>query len=309
MNNKTQKKGSNLVQPSSALGGKKKSNSNRKGRPLDRSVDRSISQLRRNDERTFPSNKDIGTVVRTRLTRTGISNIRSMRLSWVAGFTYVGDGTAGTADAVYFMTATSTWIIRGFAAASSGQVAIAASDRDVGQVYIEDIEKHFARKVIKKMWIHVDSLQPSTANNMMAVIGVSRGPNGVAFSIPITAATAAISANTVGNVSSMTCSFPVDSWEHKTVDITEFIASGSGSRQNEFEIQGAPGASAVTDIYVTTTVPPTIDGEGLIPACFAVAGNSTTAGLRGTKVHQITIEQEVDLLDFLGGMALAAPAG
>lgn len=261
-----------------------------------------------NDVGRFPSNRDVGTVVKTRLTRTGISNIRSLRMSWVAGYVYVGDGTFGTADAVYFQTATLTWLILGMQARSSGQVPIAASDLDVGQIYNDDIEKHFARKVIKRMWIHVDSLQPSTSNNMMAVIGVSRGPGGMAYSVPIGSPTATVTSNTVNNVSSMTMSFPVDSWEHKTVEITDFIAGGSAARQNEFEIQSAP-SSAGTDIYVTTAVPTISDGHGTVPACFAVAGNSTTVGLRGTRVHQITIEQEVDLVDFLGGMAQAAAIG
>jgi hypothetical protein len=248
----------------------------------------------------------IGAVVRTRLTRVGMSDIRSHRVSWVAGYTFVGNGTNGTANSVYFQTASSTWLVKGQGSASSGQAPIAGSDLDLGATYVSDIEKHYARKVVKRMWIHVDSLQPSTSNNMMAVIGISRGPGGMAFSVPISLATAAIPSNTVNQVSSMKNAFPVDSWEHKSVEISEFIAGGSGAKQNEFEIQGAPGSNA--SIYVTSTVIPTIDGDSLIPACIAVAGNCTTTGLQNTKVHQITIEQEVDLLDYVGGMAAIVPS-
>jgi len=272
----------------------------------------SVNQNRRRKPRpkreardgTGPNLGQIGTVVRTRLTRTGISDIRRLRIAAVIGFTYVGNGTNGTANSVYFLTASQTWLIQGLTANSSGQVPVALADTDVGQAYVKDVEKHFVRKVIRRMWLHVDSLQPSTSNNMMAIIGFSRGPGGMARSIPKALATASVTANTVANLASMRGSFPIDSWEHKSIEITEFIASGSGSSQNEFEIIPAPNLGGTSQaIYVTDGTQPTVDGEGLIPACIAVAGNSTTAGLQGTIVHQITIEQEIDLIDYVGGMA------
>jgi hypothetical protein len=236
-----------------------------------------------------------------------MSDIRSHRLSWVIGYTFVGNGTNGTANSVYFQTASSTYLITAQGNNSSGQVPIAACDTDLGATYAADIEKHFARKVIKRMWIHVDSLQPSTSNNMMCVLGVSRGPGGMAYSVPAALATASVTSNTVNQVSSMSKSIPVDSWEHKTLDITEFIAGGSGPRQNEFEIQGAPGTGGGA-IYVNGAGnPPDLDGDSLIPACFAIAGNNTTMTLQNTKVHQISIEQEIDLLDYVGGMSAAKP--
>jgi len=249
----------------------------------------------------------LGAVVRTRLTKMGLSDIRSHRVTWVIGYTYVGDGTKGTANSVYFLpisAGTPTWLIKGQAAGSSGQVPILASDPDLGATYVSDVEKHYARKIIRRMWLHVDSLQPSTSNNMMCVIAPSRGPGGGSYSIPITYATAAVTANTVANVSSMKGAKPVDSWESKTLDITEFIAGGSGVRQNEFEIE----ASLQLKVYITTAVVPSENLEGLVPACFAIAGNNTTAALQGTNVHQISVEQEIDLIDFVGGMAQPEPS-
>lgn len=249
----------------------------------------------------------IGTVARTRLTRTGISDIRSLRICWTAGYTWVGDGTSGTANSVYFLTASDTFIIQGLTTNSSGLVPIAAGDTDIGQTFIADVEKHFARKVIKRMWIHVDSLQPSTANNMMTVFGFGRGGSGGAYSIPITKATASIVANSTANLSSMTGSFCVDSWQNACVEITQFVAGGSGARQNEFSIQSAPGSTSHSKIYPSSGNPPTIDDDSF-PATFGVAGNSTTTALQNTKVHQISFEQEVDLLDYLGGMTAIAAA-
>jgi hypothetical protein len=190
----------------------------------------------------------LGSVVRTKLSRLGLGDIKRLVMSWVAGYTYVGDGTNGTAASVYFLPAsagTPKWLVRGFVAgSSSGQVPIAGSDPDLGQAYIADVEKHFQRKIIRAMRLRLDSLQPSTSNNMMVVVAPSRGPGGTAASVPITYATAAVTANTVENVSSMKGSFPVDSWESKVCDITEFIAGGSGAKQNEFEISKGPSGRA-----------------------------------------------------------------
>jgi hypothetical protein len=252
--------------------------------------------------------RELGAAVRTQLTRQGISDIRGHRVTWVMGYTYIGDGVSGTADAVYFQTASKTWLVRGFGAASSGQTPILSSDLDLGQVYVADVEKHYARKIVRRMWIHVDSLQSSTQNNMVAVIGVSRGPGAAAVSIPDVLATAPVTPNTVENVTSMKSSFPVDSFEHKTQDITWAIAGGSGPRQNEFELSAAPvNVTGAQAFYKNFGVPSVEEVIGVAPACVAVAGNSTLAALRGTRVHLISIEQEIDLLDYIGGMAAPRP--
>jgi len=265
---------------------------------------RSQPRPRRSLDDGPPPTTQVGAVVRSRLTRTGVSDIRNLRVAWTAGYTYVGNGTVGIANKVYFQTRSQAFIIVGNDGGASGQVPIASSDPDVGASYLADIEKHFSRKVIKRMWVHVNSLQPSTANNMVAIFGASRGPGGMAASIPDVSAT--VNFNTVDNVLSMKGSFPIDSWEHRTEEITAFIAGGAGSRQNEFEIQSAP--KVTNGIYGGGAGnAPTIDGDTLIPACFAIAGNSTTAALQGTQVHQVVFEQEIDLLDYIGGMAQVSP--
>jgi len=225
-------------------------------------------------------------------------------MSWVAGYTFVGNGTNGAANAVLFQTATSTYLLRGYTAgSSSGQVPIVGADAQLGAAYVNDVEKHFARKVVKRMWIHVISLQPSTSNNMMAVIAPFRGGGGCEQAVFDVLATAGQVGNTVTNVTSMKGAFSVDSWQSKTVEITAFIAGGAGARQNEFDINSIQVPGAVAGSIVNPAAATGIDGDGDIPACFALAGNCTTAALQNTKVHQIVIEQEVDLLDYIGGMA------
>ncbi len=247
----------------------------------------------------------IGAVVQTRLTQVGLSDIKSHRQAWVIGYTYVGDGTNGIADSVYFQCADSTPALSklnaGYVASTStGLVPILGSDSVLGRSYIADIDKHYAKKVVRRMWIHVDSLQPSTANNMMAVIAPRRGAAACygANDFPIVSATTV--ANSIPNVSSMKEAFTIDSWESKWCEITQFIAGGSGPKQNEFEIGSLTNSSTVTQSANQ-------DLDGVAPAEFAVAGNSTTTTLRGTRVHQISIVQEVDLLDYIGGQQQLNP--
>jgi len=239
--------------------------------------------------------------VQTRLTRLGMSDISRHRIAWVAGYSFVGNGTNGANNSVLFQNATLANILKGFVAGtSSGLVPILSADATVGQAYIADIEKHYARKRVNRMWLHVDSLQPSTTNNMMLVIAPRRGAPALGGGGDWTVlATAATTGNTVANVSSMKGVMTVDSWESKTLDITEFIAGGSGPKQNEFEIGSLTSNQ-------NSIVAQSMDCDGVAPACFAIAGNSTTAGLVNTQVHQISIEQEVDYLDYLGGIAQLA---
>jgi hypothetical protein len=253
--------------------------------------------------RTQVPRGQLGANVSTRLTKTGVSDIRKLRISWTLGTIYVGNGTFGTNNLVYLQSQSSNWLVTGNAATtppSSGFAPIASSDEDFGQSYIADIEKHFARKIIRRMWLHVESLQPSTANNMMAVIAVAKGAGPAEGGLPTAIATAAVTANSVRNVQSVRGSFPVSSWENKTIDITEYIGGGSGALQNEFDIGSGPGSSI--KIWTTSGVATTLELSGVVPASICVAGNSTTASLAGTVVFNVIVEQEVDYVDFIGAM-------
>jgi len=247
-----------------------------------------------------------GAVVDTRFGRLGMSDVRKHLISWIAGYSFVGDGTNGATDSVLFQTATSTYLALGRTAGASGCVPIVGGDSQLGASYITDIIKHYARMVINRARIRVESLQPSTSNNMMMVIAPLRGPGATndAYFIPLATASPG---NTLTDVTSMKGSMTVDSYQTKTMDITDFVAGGSGPRQNEFEVSNT--FNSIKSTIVTSGAVSGVNGIGLVPACFAIAGNNTTTGLRNTKVHQIVIELEVDLLDFLGGMISADPVG
>jgi len=256
-----------------------------------------------NNNNSLNTTGSLGTVVSTRLIRTGMADIKGHRQSWLAGYIFVGNGTNGAANSVIFQTASKTYLVSGKAVAnavSTGLVPIAPSDADVGQSYLSDISKHFARKIIKKLFIHVMSLQPSTSNNMMCVIAPFKGGSAAYNTYPIPLATAAETGNTVNNVSSMRGVVTVDSWETKSIDITGYIGGGSGARQNEFDISALNSA-------LFANSPSGIEGLGSIPAMFAIAGNSTTTALQNTQTHQIIIEEVVDYVDYVGGMSSYHP--
>jgi len=252
------------------------------------------------------SGSPLGAVVRTIMPRIGFSDLRSHRISWILGYTFVGDGTRGAANAVLFLTNMGTYITgNGAGPAAQGAVPILSSDTQLGATYCSDIEKHYSRKVIKRMWVHVASLQPATSNNMMAVVAVSRGPGLAQQGVQAVQATS-VNAQGFTNVMSMNNAMTVDSFETKSMDVTQFIAGGSGAKQNEFELAQAGVATTVIQAGQTAIVD---ELEGLAPASLIVSGNSTTAGLQNTKVHAIIIEQEIDLLDFVGGSPIIAPIG
>jgi len=255
------------------------------------------------DNRRFNNRSIIPTQVAPRITRTGISDFKKCRLKWVLGYTFVGNGTNGTNDGVYLKSASGTWLVSGLATGSSGWAPVAASDLDFGQTYVSDIERHYARKIIRKMWLHVDSLNPTTASSMMASIGLMRGASGAEQALMAATATASVPVNTVNNVCSTKGGFTVASWENKTLDITEFIGGGSGANQNEFDLQTGQSAGA---IYTAANTKTTQELNGVVPACICVAGQALGTTFGNSNVHQLTIEQEVDYLDYIGGMNLVA---
>jgi len=257
------------------------------------------------NNRRYKDRSIMPTQVASRITRTGISDFKRCRLKWVLGYTFVGNGTNGTLDAVYLKSASGTFLVNGLGSGVSGWAPVAAADLDFGQTYVSDIEKHYARKVVRRMWLHVDSLNPTTNSSMMAAIGLMRGASGAEQSTMSALATATVPANTVNNVCSTKGGFTVASWENKTVDITEFIGGGSGANQNEFDLQTGQSAGA---IYTAPATKTSQELDGVVPACICVAGQALGTTFNNSNVHQLTIEQEVDYLDYIGGMNLVATA-
>jgi hypothetical protein len=230
-------------------------------------------------------------------TNVGMDDLRAHRISWLAGTTYVGDGTLGIADQVYFRPAGQTTnVVPGNT--GSGMVPILAADTRIGQTYVSDIEKHYSRKVIRSLKLRLISLVPSTANSAMVYIGPVRGPGAAGDCITVTTATAA---PTIANTLGMSNVQSAASWEHRTLDLTPYVAGGSGAKQNEFAI------SRNGDDVSTAWGDGNQDLTGVAPCAFVISGTCATAALRASNLHFVVIEQVCDFLDFIGGNALSVP--
>jgi hypothetical protein len=243
----------------------------------------------------------MGAAVAAHPARIGIQDLQAHRISWLCGYTFVGDGAVlGIADTVYFQPAGSAALL---AEGPGGalMIPILGSDDYIGQTYVDDIVKHYARRRIRKLKLRLISLNPSTANAMMVYVGPVRGAG--ASGDTVLAGGFVSAGATLANVLAMAGAISLASYESKELDITSFVAGGSAGAQNEFaNSRNGDDASATWGLGSS-------DLTGITPAAFVVAGTNATAALRGTRVHMIVVEQTVDLLDFLGGQNLVFPEG
>lgn len=225
--------------------------------------------------------------------RVGLKDLVAHQVSWVIGNVYVGNGVLGSNDNVFFFTFGN--LVTG---AQSGQVPILGGDESLGATYVRDIEKYYSRKIIRKLQLRLVSLVPSTANSMMVAIGPVRGSG--AAGDTVLSAGAAVTAPSLVNTLGMAGAKSFASYESGVLDLTPYIAGGSGAAQNEFTINadGESPSQWGTGAF---------DLVGLSPAAFVVSGSNATAGLRGTTTHYLIAEMIVDFMDFLGGNANSNP--
>jgi len=236
-----------------------------------------------------------GAAVATTLPRIGLSDLKMHEMSWLAGYTYVGNGTLGATDAVYCVDPTKTYTMCA-STSGAGNVPIAPADSIVGASYTTDLMKHFSRLRVRKQTIQLLSLNPNTSNSMVVVLAPQAGGTNIG-----TTKTDTTAGNAYTNVISMDGAVQIPSWASTDIDCTWAIAGGQGSQQNEFQIGNDQAAA--------TALGNTQNELGIVPTTFAVSGNSATTALRGTLVHAIIVRQLVDLIDFIGGQNNVDPIG
>lgn len=225
--------------------------------------------------------------------RVGMKDLIAHEVSWVCGSVYVGNGSVGTNDNIFFLANASSGAGQLVTGSETGQVPILGSDETIGASYVRDIEKYFSRKVIRKLGLRLISLDPSTANSMMVMVAPVRGCGAAADTVLSSAAGA--TAPTLTNVLAMQGAKSFSSYESGYLDLTKYIAGGFGPKQNEFNINAdglGPTSWGIGNMDLT----------GLSPCGFVVTGRNSTAGLRGGNTHYVVVEAVVDFLDFLGGM-------
>ncbi len=248
-------------------------------------------------KQSSPKTKSVGAAeFRDNSKTVGMKDLLCHRVSWIAGYTYVGNGTLGATDSVYFADNSQANIVS--AANGGAQVPVLGSDAGIGKSYVSDIEKHYSRKVVRRARLRLESLSPATSNSMMAVVAPIRGCGASGDTTTTTGTTAAPSiSNVIGMDGAKSCA----SYERLEIDLTPYIAGGSGSKQNEFTINrdGDTAGSAWGS--------GTVDLVGIAPCAFVVGGTNSTAGLRATFVHMVIIDTWCDYLDFIAGMSNPNP--
>jgi len=224
----------------------------------------------------------------------GMSDVKNHRISWLVGYVWVGNGTLGAQDSIYFVDPTKTDTVVPYATYGNG-VPIASGDSLVGATYASDVEKHYARKVVHRQILSLRSLSKNTGNGMVVVIACRRGAADIGQ-----AKTDATAGMAYTNVISMSGYKSAGSWEDLDIDATSCIAGGSGSQQNEFDVNANFGNATIVGGYGTYA-------RGIVPSTFVVSGNNTTSGLRGTATHAVICTQFVSMLDYVGGDADLEP--
>jgi hypothetical protein len=210
-----------------------------------------------------------------------MDDIKGLRIAYLSGYTLVGNGTLGTTEAVYFLDNTVSKVF-------TSPVPILPSDAAIGQTYVGDVFKHFARRRYRQIKLHVLSLIPNTSNSMVANIAPLRGGN-IAPTVSNTTGAALSQAGVMGMKGHM----QIASWQSAVWDLTPFIAGGSGAAQDEFN--SAISAAAESS--------PSQASVSLASPCgFAVSGLGATAAIEAVAVHAVIVELVVDLLDFVASI-------
>lgn len=228
--------------------------------------------------------------------RVGMGDLVSHRISWIAGTVFAGiTASNGTSGSAYFRTNLGKLAV--VTGPSNCQVPILSSNAEIGRTYVSDIKKHYSRQRVKSLQVRLVPLQPSTANNAQIFIGPVRGLG--TSEDTFLANGGGIVAASIQNVLSMSGAKSCASWEQLTLDLTPYIAGGTGAKQNEFNIN-ADGANSTWGSAAAEL-------DILSPASFVIGGNVGTATLYGTDLFLVVIDEVVDLLDYTGGIEMTSP--
>jgi hypothetical protein len=239
--------------------------------------------------------RQVGVANRIRLPTVGMSDLLQHRITWVAGTVYVGNGTIGVTNTVYFALVSGAVAVGG--TGGGFWIPFAPADVDVGATYAASIMKLYRRIRIRQAKVHLLTIQSSTTNNLVVGVAPCRGPPGAAeFS---TVSNGTIAGQTLQNLMSISGMESCDSFENKTLDLTPYIAGGAGADQKEFAIANT--------IAATSEEGQVLDPIGVIPCAFQVAGNSTVTALQGSSTHNIVCEMVCDLIDFVGAVPVIDP--
>jgi len=204
-----------------------------------------------------------------------------MKLSWQMGTVFVGNGTLGASGSVYFRNLAGSIYVSG--------VPVALNDSATYLVpsYLQDVVKHFARLAVQKLRIRAVPIVSSTANSATLFIAPIRGGQFFATA-PVSDTTASL---TVGQMMTMKGVVGGAVYEEFGLDLTPYLAGGSGAKQNEVAVANEEFTSATT-----------VGADAQVLCGITIGGNVVTTSLNGYNTHYLLVDAELSLLDFIGGV-------
>lgn len=214
-----------------------------------------------------------------------MGDIRAHRMRWLAGYLYVGNGTLGVQDDIYFVpnTTSNTTVY-------VGALPFDGADAVFGASYVADVLKHYSKKIIRSGTLRIRPYGfgcSSTSGANIAVAPIRSDTIGYSTSTDAKTSGTAFSA-----VVGMKGAMQAPSWAGIEIPMTPFIASAAGTK----EFLNFRDSATPTDL------------QGMaVPASWAVGGTNTSAGNRGNVVASVEGEWVCDLVDFVGGFTASVP--
>jgi hypothetical protein len=233
----------------------------------------------------------------------GLSDFLGVTMAYVAGYVYVANN-----GQIFFRDNSGLGL-------AQTPVPVAPADYStggiyIGQLYMQNIMSNFMRRRYHKIKAFYQSLTPSTTGTVSGSFTAGTGtisgggtsevllapirsggfdPIWVATSTP----TGGLLQETVAAASGA-ISFP--NWAEAEIDLTPYIAGGSGPKQNEFSINNFANIASLTN---------PVNNQYACPCALAVSG-TLAGGPSSVNIGRVVFEVTVDLLDFVtSGMLVA----
>lgn len=251
--------------------------------------------------------------------RVGLPDTR-LRLRYTGGYLWAGGQVTGNdyglSGDVYFTTspgspptflATATGLPSNWNPILPADVQSISSGLGFGAGYLYDILQHFARVRFNRILVHYEPFASGSSTTSQCTIAMAplRGPatsyNATATNNPyaLTATPTTLGSSAVGSVSANRDGVTFPSWQSMTLDLTPYIAGGSGPRQNEFPV-----------FTINSTGAGSIIPAIAVPCCWTACGAYAGTALDHSFIGQFWIETDMEFMDFIGYLPkFTAPLG
>lgn len=222
----------------------------------------------------------------------GLRDIKGLEFNAYLADIYIGNGTLGTNDTIYFR-----WVDGGGTARVQNLYPMApgnwGASGGFGVTYINDMFKHFRRKTYRRL---VAVYEPrgggaSTATGQDITFAPMAGGEENFLSATFSSTTT-LTGFSIGAIRSMKGGVTTPLWQRWICDMMPYARNPAGTKTFSIESE-ASNANALADGL----------NAQAIPCSLAIAGtNALGTTARGTVIGQLVVHGVVDLEDFTGGL-------